>query len=49
MTWHACTHDWPVGDPLDPETVRKVVAEFDEHHDAAVRSLADTEIDEEEP
>jgi hypothetical protein len=41
VTWHVCTHDWPVGDPLDPELVRRVLADFDRYYDGAVRSLAE--------
>jgi hypothetical protein len=31
--WHVCTHDWPVGNPLDPELVRRVLANFDRYYD----------------
>lgn len=42
---HVCTHDWPTtGKPLDPNLVRRVLAGFDEHFAAAVRSLAATPI-----
>lgn len=45
LEWHVCTHDWPVGGkPIDPEALLRVLADFDEHYPAAVRSLAETPV-----
>jgi hypothetical protein len=45
MTKPIPTHDWPVTPPSpDPETVRRVLANFDRWHAEAVRSLAATKI-----
>jgi hypothetical protein len=42
---HVCTHDWPMaGTQLDLAAVRRVVADFDQHHPAAVRALAETVV-----
>jgi hypothetical protein len=42
---HVCTHDWPsTGVAVDPEMVRRVLADFDEHFPTAVRSLAETPV-----
>lgn len=35
---------WPVGDPVDPEAVAVVVAEFDRWHPVSVAQLAEVEI-----
>ena len=46
-TWHACTHDWPVGGtPLSTESIRRVLGQFDQHFPAAVESLACTSLPE---
>jgi hypothetical protein len=43
VSYHVHTHDWPTGGKrLEPETVRRVLADFDRHHAGAVRALAET-------
>lgn len=33
--------DWPVGNPVDPDALDRVLAEFDRWHPVAVRQLAE--------